>query len=158
MAWKGLSYFKSGTKFRSLEHHMTAVPPHKHRIKNFSGARYKKTYAFFIIVHFLGFGLAVFILGNQWSPVKQCINATVKFANMKEMTLWWNLAPSARFCCLTQLPEKYNHAACRGKTILCLLLVPSSVMQPTLLYGLVAPPAAREVKCTSAIKKQLDFS
>lgn len=118
MAWKGLSCFKSGTKFRSLEPPMSAVPLHKHCIKNFSGVRYKKTYVFFIIVHFLGFGLAVIISWNQWSPAKQCIHATVTFTKMKEMTSRWNLAPSAHFCCLIQLPEKYNHAACRGKTTL----------------------------------------
>lgn len=116
MAWKGLSYFRSGTKFRYLEPQMSAVPPHMHCIKNFSSVRYKKTYVFFIIVHFLGFGLAVIISWNQWSPVKQCMHATVKFTNMKEMTSGWNLAPSTHFCCPIQLPEKCNHTACRSKT------------------------------------------
>lgn len=77
MAWKGLSRFKSGTKFIFLEPQMRAAPSHKHCIKNFSGVRYKKTLVF------LDFGLAVFISWNQRSPIKPCIHATVKFTDMK---------------------------------------------------------------------------
>lgn len=106
---------------------MSAVSPYKHYSQNFLGVRYKKTYVFFIIVHFLGFGLAVFMSWNQRSPVKQCIHATVKFTNMKETKSRWNLAPSVNFCCLIQLPEKYNHTA-GAKPHSCLLVVPSCWM------------------------------
>lgn len=130
---------------------MSAVSPYKHCSQNFLGVRYKKTYVFFIIVHFLGFGLAVFMSWNQRSPVKQCIHATVKFTNMKETKSRWNLAPSVNFCCLIQLPEKYNHTACRGKTALLF------TCGAKLLDGLVAPSAAQKVKCIPAIKKNLIF-